>query len=46
MTRSVQEDSQVPAKWRSSFFAIWTGQQLSLIGSMLAGFALVWWLTK
>jgi len=32
-------------RWQARFFTIWTGQQLSLIGSMLAGFALVWWLT-
>lgn len=32
--------------WQARFFTIWTGQQLSLIGSMLAGFALVWWLTE
>jgi DHA3 family macrolide efflux protein-like MFS transporter len=34
------------SKWQGPFFTIWTGQQLSLIGSMLAGFALVWWLTE
>ena len=28
------------------FFSIWTGQALSLIGSGLVQFALVWWLTK
>ena len=33
-------------RWQARFFTIWTGQQLSLIGSMLAGFALVWWLTE
>jgi len=27
------------------FFTIWTGQQLSIIGSQAAQFALVWWLT-
>jgi len=27
------------------FFTIWTGQQLSLLGSQAAQFALVWWLT-
>lgn len=31
--------------WRSRFFTIWTGQQLSLFGSDLAGFALTWWVT-
>jgi DHA3 family macrolide efflux protein-like MFS transporter len=34
-----------PSGWQTSFFLIWTGQQLSLIGSSLAQFALVWWLT-
>ena len=29
-----------------SFFTIWTGQALSLLGSELVQFALVWWLTQ
>ncbi len=33
-------------KWQIPFFAIWTGQAFSLVGSQVAGFALVWWLTK
>jgi len=33
-------------KWQIPFFAIWIGQAFSLIGSRVAGFALVWWLTK
>lgn len=33
-------------RWQVPFFTIWTGQQVSLIGSMLGGFALVWWLTQ
>ncbi|MBM4458861.1 MAG: MFS transporter [Chloroflexi bacterium] len=32
--------------WATRFFAIWTGQAFSLLGSSLAQFALVWWLTK
>ena len=28
------------------FLILWTGQALSLIGSMAAQFALIWWLTK
>jgi DHA3 family macrolide efflux protein-like MFS transporter len=32
--------------WKLPFFTIWTGQQLSWIGSALVGFALVWWLTE
>ena len=31
--------------WQVRFFTIWTGQQLSTIGSRLGRFALVWWLT-
>jgi len=31
--------------WRGRFFSIWTGQQISIIGSRAAQFALVWWLT-
>jgi DHA3 family macrolide efflux protein-like MFS transporter len=37
---------QHPTKWAIPFFTIWTGQQLSLIGSSLAQFALIWWVTK
>jgi DHA3 family macrolide efflux protein-like MFS transporter len=37
---------QQQSKWQIPFFTIWTGQQLSLIGSRAAQFALVWWLTK
>ncbi|MBN1640100.1 MAG: MFS transporter [Anaerolineae bacterium] len=33
-------------RWQARFFAIWGGQQVSLIGSMLGGFALVWWMTE
>ena len=32
--------------WQLPFFTIWTGQQISLLGSMLASFALIWWVTK
>ncbi|HQE99586.1 MAG TPA: MFS transporter, partial [Anaerolineae bacterium] len=32
--------------WAASFFTIWTGQALSLLGSRLAQFALVWWVTE
>lgn len=37
--------SKQQGPWMGRFFAIWTGQQLSLVGSSLARFALVWWLT-
>jgi DHA3 family macrolide efflux protein-like MFS transporter len=36
----------IPKNWAPRFFAIWTGQGLSLFGSALVQFALVWWLAK
>ncbi len=33
-------------RWHGRFFAIWSGQALSLFGSQLVQFALVWWLTE
>lgn len=32
--------------WTAPFFTIWIGQALSLIGSSVGGFALVWWITQ
>ncbi len=32
--------------WARAFFTIWIGQALSLVGSQMGGFALVWWLTE
>ena len=32
-------------KWKGSFFTIWGGQAISLLGSMLVQFALIWSLT-
>jgi len=37
--------ADVKTHWKAPFFTIWTGQQLSLVGSSAAQFALVWWLT-
>lgn len=34
------------AKWAGRFFTIWGGQALSLFGSALVQFALIWWLTQ
>jgi len=31
--------------WRARFFTIWGGQAISLFGSRLVQFALIWWLT-
>ena len=32
--------------WKTRFFTIWAGQQGSLLGSWIAQFGLVWWLTQ
>lgn len=32
--------------WRKTFFPIWIGQALSLIGSRMVGFALIWYITQ
>ena len=32
--------------WRKPFFLIWAGQSISLLGSQLVQFALIWWLTQ
>lgn len=31
--------------WKSTFFTIWSGQALSILGSQLVQFALIWYLT-
>ena len=33
-------------KWLTPFFVIWSGQAISLLGSQLVQFALIWWLTQ
>ena len=33
-------------RWKLPFFTIWAGQALSLVGSHLVQFALIWWLTE
>lgn len=32
--------------WQRPFFTIWTGQALSLVGSRVAMFGLIWWVTE
>jgi DHA3 family macrolide efflux protein-like MFS transporter len=32
--------------WKPRFFTIWTGQSISLVGSSLTQFVLVWWITQ
>lgn len=39
------QDHAKASGWKRSFFTIWTGQAFSLLGSKIAQFALIWWLT-
>jgi len=39
------EDTQ-SRRWARKFFTIWGGHSVSLLGSNLVQFALVWWLTS
>lgn len=41
----MQPTDQRPAHWARVFFPIWIGQALSLLGSQIAQFGVVWWLT-
>lgn len=40
------QNSSPSVPWASRFFTIWSGQALSLFGSALVQFALIWWLTQ
>ena len=44
MTSQMTPEPQ--SNWKPRFFTIWSGQSVSLLGSNLVGFALIWWLTK
>jgi MFS transporter, DHA3 family, macrolide efflux protein len=39
-------ENTITGNWKPRFFTIWTGQALSLIGSALTQFVLLWWITK
>ena len=32
--------------WKRRFFTIWTGQAISMLGSQMVGFAIIWYLTQ
>lgn len=42
----MENSNKLPRRWQVPFFTVWTGQAVSLIGSRLVQFALVWWLTE
>ncbi|HNT26428.1 MAG TPA: MFS transporter [Anaerolineales bacterium] len=46
MAASSITPSDFQANWKPKFFTIWGGQALSLVGSSLVQFALVWYLTQ
>jgi len=39
------EENPLTGNWRLRFWSIWGGQALSLIGSALTQFVLIWWIT-
>lgn len=46
MENYTDNTSRENKSWAGSFFTIWTGQAISLLGSQMVQFALIWWLTK
>lgn len=42
----MKTETELSKRWALPFFTLWSGQALSLLGSRIAGFALVWWLTE
>jgi DHA3 family macrolide efflux protein-like MFS transporter len=42
---AIDRAQQAPSNWKTAFFTIWTGQAFSLVGSRIAMFALIWWVT-
>ena len=42
---STQFSTQDNIPWKAAFFTIWSGQALSILGSQLVQFALIWYLT-
>jgi DHA3 family macrolide efflux protein-like MFS transporter len=46
MASADNDNQNAETGWARSFFTIWIGQALSLVGSRAGGFALVWWLTE
>ncbi len=45
MASETQAPTRSAGRWGWTFFPIWIGQALSWVGSAIAQFALVWWLT-
>jgi MFS transporter, DHA3 family, macrolide efflux protein len=39
-------NNNLESNWKTRFFTIWVGQAISLLGSQIVQFALIWWLTR
>ena len=49
MNEDAQPENAVPqvsGNWKPRFFAVFAGQALSLVGSSLTQFVLIWWITQ
>ena len=46
MNNTTEQNNSTNKKWAAPFFTIWTGQAISLLGSQMVQFGLIWWLTK
>ncbi|NMB55579.1 MAG: MFS transporter [Leptolinea sp.] len=46
MTMPSSQPTAPGANWKPRFFVFWSGQALSLVGSSLTQFVLIWWITQ
>jgi len=46
MENNTKDNSKENKSWAAPFFTIWTGQAISLLGSQMVQFAIIWWLTR
>ncbi len=46
MANAPQQEIKTNQEWAGPFFTIWIGQAISLLGSQMVQFALIWWLTR
>ena len=44
--KAIDNKHNITTSWAVSFFTFWSGQAVSLVGSSISQFALIWWLTK
>jgi DHA3 family macrolide efflux protein-like MFS transporter len=46
MENNTDNTAEGNKSWAAPFFTIWIGQAISLLGSQMVQFALIWWLTR